>query len=235
MPTYSPSEVFRRVLEAHQTDIHTALPARVEKFDAVTQTIDAKPMIKRVIKDDDGTELEESIPVIRDVPVCFPRAGRFFVAFPLAKGDFVQLLFNERSIDQFFEKGSEVHPIDLSTHDFNGAVAYPGMVTKGTPLGEDVSTDLVIGDDGGAVVRILPDGTIEIGSTAGTKQAAALADSVKAELEGIKADFDAFKTAYNGHVHPGVSAGVASTSITAPVVLTYSPQDVGSTKVQVEE
>lgn len=98
-------------------DVHTALPGRVESYDAATQLADVKPLIPV-----NG----ETLPVIPKVPVCFPRTASTFIHLPLAKGDFVILLFPEQSIGAWRAlRGAETSPGDLRRHSITSAYAIP--------------------------------------------------------------------------------------------------------------
>ena len=139
MTTPDFTEALRRVIESRLLDVHTALPGRVEAYDAATQTADIQPMIKNVVADPDGAELEEAFPIIPAVPVRFPRGGGYFLVFPLEVGDFVLLTFCEKSIDQFMAQGENVHPVDLDKHGFAGAVAHAGFYPSDQALAEEAS------------------------------------------------------------------------------------------------
>lgn len=238
MTTRSPAETLRRILASDRLDLHTAMPCRVEAFDPTGPTVDVQPMIKNVLRDPDGTERVASYPLIRNVPVQYSRSKKFIgSAFPLEKGDFVQVLFNERSIDQFYEQGKEVHPVDLEKHGFSGAVAYPGMAPKSQPIQEDISEDLVVGVDGGAVLRAKPDGSMQLGATAAIKQPAAMGDSVKAQLDALAKEINDLKTIIAATWVPmphdgGLALQVAAaTWSSSPVTVS----EVGSSKIEVEE
>lgn len=179
------AELQRRILDARLLDLHTALPCEVQSFDATAQTIDVKPMVKAAVQARDDSEFEESYPLIRSVPVIYPRSGNYFVAFELAKGDIVTVVFNEWSIDRFRNTGSEGHPIDTQRHGFGGAVAFPGgPYPTNSPISETIS-GLVVGKDGGTLLRIGSDGIAKLGASADSVEALAIASKVKGELDKI--------------------------------------------------
>lgn len=223
-------ELWRQILESRMLDLHTAMVCEVVSFDAAAQTANVQPLVKHVIRSTNGPDFQEDYPQLLNVPVVYPRCGKFFVAFPLEVGDFVTVVFNEWSIDRFIEKGTGGHPGDLARHSLAGAVAYPGgPFPKTAPITEDLD-GLVIGNDGGAVIRITEAGMISLGATAGTKQPIALADDVKDQLDGIKADLDLIKV----HVHPTAAPGPPSVS-PGLAGMTYAPATVGSSIAEVEE
>jgi hypothetical protein len=241
MTTPRGAELWRLVMESRLLDVHTALPAKVVSFSASDQTVVVQPLIKNVIKSSDGTELVESYPQLRDIPVLYPRAGGFVVAFPIAADDVVTVLCNEWPIDNYREKGREDHPVHLDRHSFGGAVALPVGPYKSSDTISETIDALIIGHDGGAVIRIADDGTVTIGASGASTQPAALGDDVKAELDALKSTIDSFVTAYNSHIHittATVGAGPVP-GVISPTVSTATPHgtvgDVGSSKVEIEE
>jgi len=233
------AELWRKVLDYRLLDVHTAMPGKVVSFDAVAQTVDVQPQIKHVIAGE-TSEAVDSYPVLRNVPVIYQRTAKVAMAFPLEAGDIVTLIFNEWAIDAFREKGEETHPVDLDRHDLASAVALPGgPYPAASPVAETIDA-LIVGYDGGALVKIKSDGSIEIGSSSGAKQYVALGTDTKAEISALRDAVDAIVTAYNAHIHittatvsagpPGVIAPTTSSATPPPVV-----GDVASTKVKAEE
>ena len=222
MTTARDAQLWRKILDSRLAEVHTAIPGKVTKFDAATQTVDVQPMIKHVVETRDGGELEESYPEIYNVPVMYPRSGAYFVAFPLVVGDFVTILFNEWSIDRFRDAGTEVHPVDVQRHAFSGAVAFPcGPFPSADPIGETID-GLILGKDGGALVRIGSDGVVKLGASAATVAFLAMAQATESRLQ-------ALESAMNSHMHPTAGTGPPST-VTPPIVFTATA--VAATKVK---
>lgn len=166
-------------------DARTALPARVEKWSPSDQTIDAKPLIKRV-RMIDGERLVDEYPVVTKVPVAFLRWGGFVIRAPLQQGDIVLLLVTDRELERWLDaqRPAPAEPRGPRTHAINDAVAIPGIArwsagddAASGPIADLDDGDLVIGrEDGGGSVRIKPDGAIELGSKDGTKKGIARLD-----------------------------------------------------------
>jgi hypothetical protein len=95
------AQLLQQAIDNRLLDVHTALIAKVESYDAETQQVNVSPVLKRQVKTLDGTWVSEQLPILCNVPVLFPRAGGFFISFPIQPGDFVQLIFNEVSIDEW--------------------------------------------------------------------------------------------------------------------------------------
>jgi hypothetical protein len=122
--------------------------------------VSVKPLLKKPLISRDGEEQDaESIPVISNVPVCWPSGGGYFAAFPLAKGDPVTLIFADRSLDRWLTQGGEVDPMHLHTHELTDAFAIPGGRAKPQKLSSPSTTKMVIGKDGDATQQITIDGT----------------------------------------------------------------------------
>ena len=93
-PTPSLAQLLKHAIEGRLLDVHTAIIAKVESYDAAKQLVNVAPVLKRSIENMRGEWIAEQLPVLCDVPVLFPRAGGFFISFPIQPGDFVQLIFN---------------------------------------------------------------------------------------------------------------------------------------------
>ena len=230
-------EVLRAAVDGRLFDVHTALPAKVEKYDAAEQKIDAKPLLKRAVITEDGEEVSESLPVITDVPVVFPRGGGFFISLPIAQGDHVLLVFNERSIDKFVAGGGEeVDPVDVRMHDLSDPVAIPGFYPFSNALGDADSEDLVIAKEGGVRIHVKQD-EIHLGE----KDAAefvALADKTDQRISDLEtAVSDIVNNHANAHTHivtlPLIPAGAAPSAPGLPPAVPPTPgSSVAATKVK---
>lgn len=206
------AELLKQAIENRLLDLHTAMIARVESYDAQKQQVNVSPVLKRSIKSLDGLLVSEQLPMLCDVPVLFPRAGGYFISFPIKPGDFVQLVFNESSIDEWLLGGSS----ELgSTHRFTlqGAVAIPGVYPESRSIRGAHEANFVAGKEDGLQIHI-DDQKIRLGS-ADASEALAIASRVKAELEKIK-------TAFQSHTHAYPSTPITP-SISAPTTTMISP------------
>ena len=146
--TPSLSDVIAAAQNVRLQDLHVALPARVESFDAAKQLADVQPLLLVPLIDENGQETTARLPVIPSVPVVYPRGSGFHLVFPLAVGDNVLVVFSERSLDQWKAKGGEVNPVDQTFHSLAGAVCFPGMYPATNPVPSFPSDKLVVGKDG---------------------------------------------------------------------------------------
>ncbi len=220
-PTWA--EVISSAIESAAAGLHVSIPGEVESYDAATQTASIKPSLKRPLPTLDRVEFLD-LPVLPRVPIVFPRAGPFFVSFPIVKGDRVLLVFADRSLDQWVDAGREGDPLDGRTHDLSDAVAIPGLYPTSDPLADAHAANMVLGKDGGSQIHIKPNGEIHVGSENATAFAA-LATLVLTELQAIK-------TAHDLHFHLGVTTGGGVSGV--PSVPMPAPSTVAASKVKVD-
>lgn len=107
-------------------NLHTAIPGIIDSFDPATLTASVQVAIKRQLSDG-GTETIEVLP---KVPVVYPRSDGFSFYYPIKSGDTVQLIFNERGLDNFkLGSGSVEEPSKVPRfHSYMDAVAIPSLV-----------------------------------------------------------------------------------------------------------
>ncbi len=176
------AELLDMHFQHHQVDLHVALPARVERYDTATQTVDVVPQVNRALPDGAGNFVTEPLPKLADVPVLFPRCGRFSITFPLSVGDFVLLVFAERSLAAWRATGAQSDPGDLGMHTLDGAVALPGLFPDAQPAAAADGANMRVGSDTDPNGRIeLPGSEIRLGQGA-SKGIARVGDSVQVTI-----------------------------------------------------
>jgi hypothetical protein len=207
---------FAEIFQAQLAQLHTAFPARVESFDATTQTVDVTPQLKTAYPDGEGGFTHKAMPVIPNVPVCFPRAGSFFLSFPLAKGDFVLVVVCDRSLQAWRDKGQAIEPGDLATHPLDGAVAIPGVYPASGALDDVSASTMKLGKDGAAAAQIeITASGGKLGANA-TKEIARKGDGAKISSPGALLTWmQAVEGFINGLV-PGTVATLAAAIAAIP-------------------
>ncbi len=148
------AELIAEAIESRLLDLHVAMPCKVTAYQASTQRCDCQPQLQLSVPDGTGGYLLETLPVLPNVPVCFPSGGGFFASFPLAVGDPVMVVFADRSIGAWLAKGEVCDPGDLHKHSLSGAVAYPGIKTTGHALASASGSNMVLGKDGTSAAQI---------------------------------------------------------------------------------
>jgi hypothetical protein len=194
------AEFFNHALESRLIDFHTATIGKVQHYNIDKQTVDVVPQIRRLVESDEGETVAESLPILPDVPVLFPRANSFFFSVPIKPGDFVQLIFNERSIQAWLQEGRECAPDNTETHGFHGAVALPGVYPLARALHDVHANNLVIGKDQGPQIHVSDD-FVQLGKE-NPGDFVALASKVLSELKTMIRVF-------NSHTHGGPGSPAA--------------------------
>lgn len=118
-----PAAATRATVEGTMVDTHTAIPGIIESFSAAKQTAVVRPVVQKFFRGKGFVEIKQ----IQDVPVHFPRGGGFVLTFPVAKGDECLLVFSERAIDNWFEKGGVQPPSDSRMHSLSDGFAFVGV------------------------------------------------------------------------------------------------------------
>ncbi len=124
------AEIFRLAIQSSLLDVWTALPCRIESYDPVANSVEVLPMVRRAITDSHGNTQHEDLPVLPNVPVLFPRSSAFSATWPLAKGDFVLVIFCAAAVGNWRETGDISDPGDLRRHDLSFGFAIPGIAPK---------------------------------------------------------------------------------------------------------
>jgi hypothetical protein len=120
-PTWA--EVISGAIDSRLLDLHTCIPGVVVGFDAVRQSVNVQPVIKRSIQNSDGEIVHEQLPIVHNVPIAFPGGGGYVMRFPIAAGDHVWLMFSEAAMSQWRTTGQIADPVDLRRHDLSYACA----------------------------------------------------------------------------------------------------------------
>jgi len=155
------TEVIKEAIKSQLFDLHTVMPARVEKYDSATQKADVKPLLrKKYLVNNIATE----IPVIPSVPVQWPSAsgGDAYIHLPLKVGDLGIVVICERSIDSWLSGDGQITaPNDPRHHDLSDAIFIPGVRPWKVALAEVSSDNLVIQNDK-LRIELDPSGKISI-------------------------------------------------------------------------
>ncbi len=125
----------------------------------------------------------ETLPVIPNVPVVWPRGGGFFVTFPIAAGDHVLLIFSERSFAEWRATGAIGDAADTRAHSLSYPFAIPGVAPDASPIADKVAGRMVLGKDGNEAQISIAAGEVKIGKTA--TDFVALASKVDGELNNV--------------------------------------------------
>ena len=114
-------EVARSVME----EMHTAIPARIQKFDASKNMAIVKPYGTFVT----GAGKKMDYPVITGVPFLFPQcpSENIEIVFPVKAGDDCLVIISEIELDAWLGGGESDNDMRF---DLTSAVAIPGLKNK---------------------------------------------------------------------------------------------------------
>lgn len=156
--TYSEGDLAREIADARLFETHVSMPGRIKSYDASTQLAEVE-VCTNATRLVDGVEEAVVWGTISNVPIEWPSAGGYFMAFPMNAGDPVKLTFHDRSLDLWLEQGGVVEVKDLRMHHLSDASAFPGLRAKPNKLTSASASKLVIGKDDDPSMQITIDGT----------------------------------------------------------------------------
>lgn len=155
------AKVLLQAIKSELFEVHTCLPARIEKYDETTQKANVAPLLKKKYKFEDNPE---DLPVITSVPVQWPsaNAGAAFIHLPLKVGDLGMVVFSERSIDTWLAgEGDSVSPEDPRHHHLSDAIFIPGVLPFKKALTISNADNMIL-QNNNMTIEIDPSGKIKI-------------------------------------------------------------------------
>jgi hypothetical protein len=175
--------VIKELIQSQILDVHTALPAKVDKYDSSTQKADVKPLLRKKYRASDAAT---EIPVIPSVPVQWPSAagGDAYIHLPLKAGDLGIVVICERSIDTWLAGDGQItSPNDPRHHDLTDAVFIPGVRPFKAALSGVSADNLVIRND---TLRIELDPSGKISIEGASQELLTIIDNILAHLISAK-------------------------------------------------
>ncbi len=148
----SPTDIIRGAINARLNDVHTALPGIVVSYDSTSNKATIQPALNK-----NFTNGVQPLPILENVPVMFPN----YIRPPINEGDYVLLIFAERSIDLWLSVGGQVTPTDPRKFDLSDAIAIPGLMPFTQTFPESNNQDFII-SYAGSTITIKENGDILI-------------------------------------------------------------------------
>jgi hypothetical protein len=162
-----PEDAQRTALAGLQSRIRTAMPGVVTAVDLGRQVLSVQPAIQGQQDSANGDTANVNLPLLVDVPICWPRAGGFAITFPIAPGDEVLVVFGDRCIDAWWQSGGVGVALEQRMHDLSDAFAIPGPCSQPRKLAGVSATAMQMRNDAGtAYIEITASGFVNIVSTA---------------------------------------------------------------------
>ena len=178
------------------------VPGIVESYDTVQQTVNVQVAIRECLIQADGSEKWTEIPLLLDVPVCFPRAGGYVLTLPITKGDEVLVCFGDNCIDAWWQNGGIQNQIDIRRHDLSDAFAIPGPWSQPRRVSNYSTNSAQLRNEAGSAYVELAGSTINI-------VGANVNITGKVTIAGGHTNIDG--RSFLGHTHSGVETGGGST------------------------
>jgi hypothetical protein len=210
------SDVIQSHINATVDNLYTTMPGKITKIwkKGSSTVVDVKPLLNNRARD--GQVIEED--GLSGLPVIWPQGGNSYITFPLEVGDNVAIHFSMRNMMEW-KNGDGVKPVTpvrRSLHSLNNAFVVPGLLPYSQGVEIDSEAVRIASDK--TEIRILKDGTIELGE--GATEAILKGDAFKTYLDQII-------TALISHTHP-VSGSTAAAS-PGLATLQALPEEVLST------
>lgn len=158
------NDLLNIAVETAQSRIWTALPAIVQSVDFARQTITAQPAVQVTQTLQSGERQIVNLPLLVDVPICYPKCAGFALTLPIKSGDEVLIVFGARCIDSWWQNGGTQNaPAEYRFCDLSDgfAVFAPTSQPKRLPAvsAENVQLRNTAGD---VFLEITPAGQIHL-------------------------------------------------------------------------
>lgn len=152
---HSEEEQQRAAAFNNSAQLRVAIPAIVESFDAEKQTVSVQPAITENIQAGEEAAKATKLPVLTDIPICFPRANGYCITLPVTKGDECLLVFADMCIDGWWQSGGVQDQMETRRHDLSDAFAIIGTTSQPRVVGGYSDSKLQIRtDDSGIVIEL---------------------------------------------------------------------------------
>lgn len=202
-------QIFNNSVWSILSGIHTALPGIVKSYDPITNKATIQPALNKAYESG-----EIPMPILENVPIMFQSGVNFSINFPITEGDYVLLIFCERSIDLWKSVGGQVTPDDPRKFALSDAVAIPGLMPFVGDFSKNNGQDFII-SFAGSTIRIKPDGAvvIETASTVAigtqTNELLSIVSSLMSLLQGLTV----MGAAFGGPLNAGFILDVAALQV----------------------
>jgi len=148
----TPPDIIKNAINSSLNNVHTALPGVIISYDPASNKATIQPALNK-----NYVTGVQSMPVLENVPIIFPS----FIKFPVVQGDYVLLIFCERSLDLWLSVGGQVTPTDPRKFDLSDAIAIPGLMPFTETFPNNNNQDFFI-SYAGSDIKIEADGNIII-------------------------------------------------------------------------
>jgi len=144
------AETLRVAMDGQQSLMQTAMPGIVAAVNLTAQTLSVQPATLGRLSNADGTTSTIKLPLLVDVPICWPRGGGFALTFPIKVGDEVLVVFASRCIDSWWQSGGDNNTqSEFRMHDLSDGFAIPGPTSQPKKLSAVNATNVQLRNEVG--------------------------------------------------------------------------------------
>jgi Phage protein Gp138 N-terminal domain len=200
-------------LDGRQSKMWTSMPGIVKDVNFLAMTCTVQPAIQGVYTNDTDSQTYINLPLLVDVPICFPSAGGFLLTLPLKANDEVLIVIASRCIDSWWQSGGVQPPMEMRMHDLSDGFAIPGPRSQvNLPGGAISPTDAQFRDSAGVTyVSIGASGKIGFQNSV---------VSLKTTLSDLQSALNAFMTTLSGFSGGGSPVTQAMLQVPASAAVT---------------
>lgn len=199
-------------VNAMKNQMFTSMPAvvlKVYEIEGGGTVVDCSLGVRYMTKDG---MITEDAPLM-GIPLVWPSAAGCYITFPIEAGDTVMVNFAMRDVSRWVNgDGGVTDPFTRRLHNLSDAFATPSMLPYSKA--PKVDSEAVKIASTGTEIRILKDGTIELGK--GATEAIIKGDAFKTWID---AEFNKILA----HTHPVQVSPATGTGATTGIVLSLTP------------
>ena len=145
-------------------NMKVSFPAKVTTVNA-NGTVNIQPVIREKLISSGNSVSYVNLPIIPNVPICWPNAGGYSITFPIDVGDECLAVISDQSFDNWWLYGGVQNPIEYRRHDLTDAIAIFGPKSIPNTLPEPQG--FTVRTPKGKAIEILSDGTLKLLSGTG--------------------------------------------------------------------
>ena len=145
-------------------NMKVSFPAKVTTVNA-NGTVNIQPVIREKLISSGNSVSYVNLPIIPNVPICWPNAGGYSITFPIDVGDECLAVISDQSFDNWWLYGGVQNPVEYRRHDLTDAIAIFGPKSIPNTLPEPQG--FTVRTPKGKAIEILSDGTLKLLSGTG--------------------------------------------------------------------
>lgn len=145
-------------------NMKVSFPAKVTTVNA-NGTVNIQPVIREKLISSGNSVSYVNLPIIPNVPICWPNAGGYSITFPIDVGDECLAVISDQSFDNWWLYGGVQNPVEYRRHDLTDAIAIFGPKSIPNTLPEPQG--FTVRTPKGKAIEILGDGTLKLLSGTG--------------------------------------------------------------------